>query len=418
MGQRKGNNDVGFKKWKGLVTEQNIGQYEAEAAIDADNVEFLKDGVVRRRLGFETESGATAITTMTEALRSNAAYSTFLWEGINGIPELNIRLIQIGDTIKLLDDSYPVGKATLFATINLLDYSSGSGDAVESEPCQYAAGAGVLIVVARGIEPIRVTVVNKTNPPQVVVQQQFVFIRWDRLEGEHSASDQGNPNLTAGIEFDMHNSGWPFRADCANERDGNTAVILRTDPVIYFKSRMGFWPKPSFMFAALRLRHAVEPAPLGTFSPWEIDKINFGNTIPPLGHYITPAWDFDSRALMQVGIGGLSAIEDSSGWSLLYWAVDSVDADFPNSRFTATAVARYTSPLTASGKAGVSATAERPPKPNFNNTADGAIRIRWSTGDNSGTTVSVPAVGDGRGGFIMDQALSSPVKIGDRFTIV
>ena len=440
MGRRKGNNDVGFKKWKGIVTEQNIGQYEAEAAIDADNVEFLKDGTVQRRLGFEREAGGTILATLTANERSTAAFSEYLWEDINGIPGLNIRALQIGSTIKLLDDTYPVSQAALFASINLDDFAVVDGDAAGTYPCQFASGAGVMVIVNRGIEPIRVTVSNKAYPPAVVVQQQPVLIRWDRLEGTHSASELGNAQLTAGIEFDLRNTGWPFRADCSADQDGRSATIIKTDPAAYYKAKIGVWPKPSILYQALRLGNAIEPAPLGSFSPWEVDKLHVGNTIPPKGHYTTPAWSFDSRALMQAGIGGGGV--GSAGWVLAWWQVVELDASSPRQRFRAVAYIKYTGTLSKGGAikgaAALSQVGANPSGapfahqygayagnsvlgvgeiPDFYSGTAGSARVDWTSGFST-SAAPAPGIGDGRGGFVLNSPLAYDIQLGDRFVLV
>lgn len=393
MGQRRGNNDIGFKKWKGIVTEQNIGQYEAEAALDADNVEFLKDGTVQRRLGFEQEAGGGVLAALSAATRSNAALSHFLWEDINGIPGLSIRALQLGSTIRLLDDIYPVSQATVFATINLEDYASGSTARTEEESCQYAAGAGVMIIVARGIEPIKVTVANREWPPQVVVQEQPVLIRWDRLEGEVDANPLGPVSITHAQEFDLRNSGWPFQADCSADQDGKSATIIKTDPAAYFKAKMGRWPKVSILYSALRLAHAIEPAPLGSFAPWEVDKLHFGNTIPPKGHYITPAWSFDSRALMEAELGDVYSPPPASNSTGVFGSVISID------RLSTTETRTFTGSDTSTIG------------------WQSATRLKWVSGDNvTGTWMAISSI-EGRGQVILATDTANPIKIGDRYEL-
>lgn len=380
MSQRRGNSDIGFRKWKGIITEQNIGQYEAEAAIDADNVEFLKDGTVQRRLGFEQETDGSVLEAMTTAQRSGAAFSHFLWEDINGIPGLNIRAIQIGGTIRLLADTYPVSTAALLESINLDTFASGSVTATETEPCQYAAGAGVMIIVARGIEPIKVTVSNREWPPLPVIQQQEVLVRWDRLEGEVDPNAIGPVSLTHGQEFDLRNSGWPFQADCSADKDGESATVIKTDPAAYFKSKIGRWPKVSILYSAMRLAHAIEPAPLGSFAPWEVDKMHFGNTIPPKGHYITPAWEFDSRSLMEAELGEGCGGSTTSNRTT---TVLSVNREARTTSFTAVATGTIT-------------------------------RIKWLSGDNV-TGAWLPVTPVGRIGYLLSPAMEFDIRSGDKF---
>lgn len=384
MGQKKGNNDVGFKKWKGLVTEQNIGQYEAEAAVDADNVEFLKDGTVQRRLGFEQEAGGVVYDTLTAAARKGWAFSTHLWENINGIAGIAMRAIQLGSTIKLVDDIYPVSSATVFATINLDDFATGAVAAVETEACQYASGAGVLIIVASGIEPIKVTVSNKEWPPIPVVQQQEVMIRWDRLEGAIDENQIGPVDITHAQEFDLRNTGWPWQADCSADKDGDSATVIKTDPASYFKAKIGRWPKPAILYSALRLGNAIEPAPLGSFSPWEVDKLHFGNTIPPKAHYITPAWSFDSRALMEAELGDLCVPKDSG--TSVRTANAIVDRERPNEVFSVAGVGYI-------------------------------LRIKWVTGNNV-TGQWLPVTNIGRGTYLLSPPMEYEMTSFDKFEYV
>lgn len=418
MATRGGSNDIGFKKWKGIVTEQNIGQYEAEAAIDADNVEFLKDGTVQRRLGLELETGGGLLVNLTSAQRQGAAFSTFLWEDINGQPNVNIRALQVGATVRLLADTYPISEAVLYATINLEDFSTGDIVKAETLPCDFAAGAGVMLIVAEGIEPIRVTVDTSLSPLLVTVSQQLVGIRWNRLEGASVTSGLGTQTLTAGHEFDLRNSGWPFRTSCAAAADGGNATLVRTDPAAFFKAKMGVWPKTSILFSALKLGTSMEPVTLGGFSPWEADKLHFGNTIPPKGHYITSAWSFDSRGLMQGDIGGI-AVGTDTRWVLQYWQVTGVDSSSPTQRFTAEPILKFVGSYGGNSFKGAIAFAQAkiaPPVNEFKASTAGKRRIVWTTGFNASST-SVSGLGDGRGSFVLDAPAGASIGVGDRFNI-
>lgn len=296
-----------FVPIKGLVTEGNPGAAPGESAIDLANVEILLDGTVMRRLGFslqvadEPDEGelGTEFATISDEDRSYAAYAVFLWENVAGIANLDLRVVQYGSTVKIVRDTTPLVDAELYATINLEDFETGGPVNLNEQPCEFAAGAGMLVITHRGIEPIQVVFSGTIQEPEITVSALTIEVRVQELLGPPPRQPLGYSDLSHQEEFDLRNTGWPFRADCANLKDGSDAVVIQTDPAAYFRLRMDRWPTVSVLYRALRLSNSVESATVGTFSPWEVDKIPFGNTVPPIGHYITNAFEFDSRALME-----------------------------------------------------------------------------------------------------------------------
>lgn len=422
MSTRAGNADTGYKKWKGIVTEQNIGQFEAEAAIDADNVEFMPDGTVQRRLGIEKEAEGWALFIRGSAERLNSATSHFLWEDVGGVAGVSIRAIQNGDVVQFYDATYPVGQATLLGTLNLRNYAAGPLSGVGVTACQYAAGIEMLMIAAEGINPVAVRARPGSYPPALVAWAPAIRIRWTRLEGGPITSARGVDTLYSDTEFDLRNSGWPTRADCAADQDGGSARIHKMDPVWYYKYINGVWPVPSVLYSALRLGTAVEAAALGSFSPWEVDKIFFGNTIPPLGHFVTDAWDFNSQTLMLKNgentnkAGGATGMPVPTSPKLI--PLEGITGQVTllgDNHFT------FTSVLSAA----IEGSTIQPgsilygmgvEQALINKTTEGAVRLRWTRGANAANTLYA-ATGDGRGGFVMAAKTQHPISVGDTFAL-
>jgi len=141
---------------RGLVTEANPLAFPANAATQANNVRFSRNGKVTRRKGFDFEAGyATHATTP----GTNEAIVEHLWEAAAGDGDLNFTVIQKGDTLHF----YEVSSTSLLSTnreaftVDLTQFIPTNGRQPTSSPCQFVNGLGRLIVVNENLDPFYVT---------------------------------------------------------------------------------------------------------------------------------------------------------------------------------------------------------------------------------------------------------------------
>ena len=295
MGQIKGAGDK-FKPVKGLVTEANEGNFPQEAAYDLRNVEVDKTGRTLRRLGLDAEEGAgSVIAGFTEGQKSTGTYSTYLWKALTQEGDVDIRIIQTGNLVTFLFDTIPLGGQTALLQLNLTEAPFTLRRDIES-PCQYAYGAGFVIITNADCEPF---VVKDVGPETVSLEASVLNleIRARKLLSPYDTGPNYGETLSYEELFNLRNSGWPWQATVAENEEG-TSVTKNKDPLVHFFDKLGYYPTHSMLYHSLKLGAAKEPFAIGAFSPWEAAKINFGKTTPPLGRYIHSAYSFNAPALL------------------------------------------------------------------------------------------------------------------------
>lgn len=290
MASRRGSADK-FTPIRGLITEGNKGQFPQDSAIDLSNVDILPEGIVQRRLGANIEAGGQVHFTTTNSNRVSGAMSQYLWKNANGVPNLNLRLIQIGNEIKVFEDKTPLSQQTILRTINL---------ASAARRAEYVEVGKALVVTNGASDPIVITISGTEGSVSVASETLSILVRVDyRLHNSPPGvvgTSQFLPSVTE--EFDLRNSGWPFDRLCATREDGDSDPRWN-DPAGFFRQVIGYWPGISLNPKYMILDTAEDPDSVGTFSPRKVNEdAFFGNSVPPLGHYITSAWSIDARQLM------------------------------------------------------------------------------------------------------------------------
>ena len=297
MGSRKGTVDK-FAPVRGLITEASDMNFPQDAAYDLDNVEIDKDGRVLRRLGLAPETdGGALLDDFTEDDRKNGTFSNFLWRVTAGAQEVDVRVIQTGKKLTFREDKAPLSNQAVVLEINLEQSPYTTGRTVDT-PCQYAYGAGFLLITNQDANTLIVRSVGSTVFPlnlqaEPIVQQ----VRTQTLLPGFNAGDNYGTSLSAVEEFNLRNSGWPYSATVANDQNGSG--VSTSDPIQYYRNKRGTYPTHSRVYSAMRLSSATSVDAVDSFSPWADLKIAFGNTLPPLGHYVHSAFSFDARSLME-----------------------------------------------------------------------------------------------------------------------
>lgn len=296
MGSRKGTIDK-FQPVRGIITEASDMNFPQDAAYDLENVEITKEGKTQRRLGLEQETGgSTLLNLFTETDRAEGVYSTFVWRLTAGSEETNLRIIQTGSKLRLIEDIAPLSSQTVLLDLDLSGAPYTTGNAI-STPCQYAYGAGFIIIANENANTIVIRSVGSTvNPISLATDIVEHKIRTRTLLEPFDAGDNYSTILTVQEEFNLRNSGWPFLATVATDPTGS--AVINQDPVANYLTNRGVYPSHSRVYSAMKLTAADNVAALGAFSALADQKVTFGNTIPPLGHYIHSAFSFDARSLL------------------------------------------------------------------------------------------------------------------------
>ena len=116
--------------------------------------------------------------------------------------------------------------------------------------------------------------------------------------------EQRPATLTAIHNYNLRNQGWPTSISVSNDIQGsNDHPNSPLDPVIYTHTRLGFYPSNADIIHQAKLSSAANVIPIGSYSPWELEKNSFGNTPAPKGHFIINA--FDRNRQLPSGINGI-----------------------------------------------------------------------------------------------------------------
>ena len=89
---------------KGLITEANPLTYPAEASLDEINFKLKKNGSRERRLGLDYEdSYALYDTGLSSSVLSTARVRAYRWSMPSGHFDVEIGVIQVGNTLYFID---------------------------------------------------------------------------------------------------------------------------------------------------------------------------------------------------------------------------------------------------------------------------------------------------------------------------
>lgn len=291
-----------FTAIRGLITEQNDTNFEADSMIAAENVIPKSNGDLARRKGIDITGALEGIGT------DNAAYgaiSKFKWERPNRDFEESIMVIHVAEYLYLFKYGSDMMAGKL-ARIELAAYATTADVRFRTEPCQFATIDNHLIVVNRYLNPIAIKVDAAGNV--TVAKQLTLRIRVTERLTDGKYADKGiaaydaterPSNVSAAYVWDLRNSGWPQDTMCVIDEAGTGAAIK--SPIDYTKEKINVYPALSDVFFYYKTTVADEATALDTFSPWEMQKSQYSNTIPPTGHYFMNLWDFDAQVIMKRG---------------------------------------------------------------------------------------------------------------------
>lgn len=227
MEQRTTKNYFQFNK--GINTESNEINFPDGYSTDERNYELLVDGSRKRRRGLQQESGGSTLTVST--VSAGAGYNAYKWRNIEGNTSLHFIVHQIGSDLWFADDDETPSDSFNTQQIDLTAYkvSGSTTDAqVAAEPCQFAAGRGVLLVTHKYLKPIYI----KWDEDNSEFGVNFVEIQHRDFYGiDDGVANQVQPDqavfqdytdLEADHLYNLRNRGWRY-ADI-------TAFADRNDP--------------------------------------------------------------------------------------------------------------------------------------------------------------------------------------------
>lgn len=190
----------------GLKTEFTGLTFPENACTETFNCVFDRRGNVSRRLGINYEANSTSTTLD----RDGVALSSFFWENADGGGNVNLFVIQVGNTLRFYNASLattlsPLSQNMLGSIINLATFLPSGGSLSDVFECQYSSANGKLFVFNPRCDPFYVTFVS---PSTITGTRILVKIRDTEGVDDGFADDFRPPTLGGAHQYNLTNQGW------------------------------------------------------------------------------------------------------------------------------------------------------------------------------------------------------------------
>lgn len=296
----------------GLITEATGMNFPENSAQDTIDCVYHPIGAVTRRPGWTPEDNAVQQTITTDT----SAVAEFRWDNVANLGNLTFVVQQVGMTLYFFEVSGgPLSAGLKSGTINLNNYkTSGSPTTSDGEVCQFAFGDGRLFVVHPFCEPFYVD--YDFGADTFTVTQITFRIRDFKRQADGLQPDERPSTLSALHKYNLFNQGWFFSGSSSSggsggstaqnynivQPSGNASATGGSNMLDYWHSHRSDWPSNADIWWLFK--NADDNIDYQNFN-----KIYFGNSLAPNGHYILNPWATDRGT--QTGISGLP--EETSG---------------------------------------------------------------------------------------------------------
>lgn len=293
---------------KGLVTEGNPLSYPDDAAKDLSNVDILTNGTVRRRLGLAYDTGSL-INFPDTILLDNTAMTTYVWNSVNGDPDFDILVVQIGnrlDFYNIDNNSITSNPAASSVTLVGSGTSESSYNNIYSDKISMASGSGRLFITGKYISPAYLTYNAGTVDYTTIDIEIRDFEIWKEGETTGTYSDSGQARQDAMSpyhQYNLRNAGWPGDstgetvATCSAAKNPDSGVVTE-EPAAYTYTKLGFFPSINNTFHSLQAGSGSEIDEVKAYSPWNLVNDYEGTSFAPVGKIIT-----DAFSILREGVG-------------------------------------------------------------------------------------------------------------------
>lgn len=219
---------------KGLITEASPLNYPPDAAVDILNFNLNRNGTLNRRLGMDFETNYDLVST-DKSVNSIVATNpvAYKWSEVGGDVNLNINVIQIGNSLVLFDlDKSTISGNPPLDTITLTGFPSDTQYTFSTE-------SGILIVTA-GVDTVGIVSyeegVFSFSLDRLKTRDVWGVEVSDELSYETDASYRGT-TFNNTHYYNLQNQSWGI------PRANNTGTLR--DPITYFFDDLGKYPSNS-----------------------------------------------------------------------------------------------------------------------------------------------------------------------------
>jgi hypothetical protein len=193
---------------KGLITEATALNFPPNSVIDTLNCEFEWDASVRRRLGFDFETGHETKTIN----RANSVVSSYLWKNVSGNGDVSLQVVQVGATVYFYrTDAGAFSAGAVADTVTLTAVSGATQALVATKEAQYSDGNGYLFITHPNCDPIRVAFDITSD----TATDTSITIKVRDFEGDTADPNAVDTRPTATLaglnvahKYNLYNQGW------------------------------------------------------------------------------------------------------------------------------------------------------------------------------------------------------------------
>lgn len=284
---------------RGLITEATGLNFPENACTETFDCVFHENAKVDRRLGFDYEEDYQFDPVTRDT--NNYVVQEFIWDDVAGLGDLSFVVIQIGKILHFWQVNEQ-GSLSSQKKSFTIDLSAGArvvgAPEVGVQPCQFAAGNGLLVVVHPYCKPFYLTYDRSSDS----ITSTFFNLKIRDLIGiDDGFDDNYRPKKTgedaAAINqhhYNLLNQGWypdvPTKSESGNQ-----------DVLAYWLAHRSDYPSNADIWWLLKNTSSLYDLTL-------INTIPRGLTAAPKGHYILVPYYQDRHATSGIGLASYNTI--------------------------------------------------------------------------------------------------------------
>ncbi len=295
----------------GLNTDHHPLNTPQNVTVDEDNCDLDRKGSRKRRLGIDYEEDYEfSDNTVEEEDFETSYFKTYEWECVANDANRNFLVVQIGNILEFYDmafDSLSPNRKSFEVDLN--DYLVSGAVTTSRTGVQVASGKGALFVVGKYNEPFFIQYDPDTD---TITETETPLEIRDLVQQENDTSlIPARPTvLTDDRKYDLFNQGWSSMVAGNDSIRYGEVVNTTMNALDYYFYATDHYPPKSKPWHAGK-RSPIDPGEGGfeIFDPTGVyDRIDAGNSLAPLGHYILNPFSKDRSTVS--GIAGFEIETD------------------------------------------------------------------------------------------------------------
>jgi hypothetical protein len=256
----------------GLVTDFTALNFPENSCTVIQNVVPEPSGRVVRRLGFDFEENFS----LKEIAKSEDIVTSYLWKEVNGDGNINLFVVQIGASLYFYETSAnSISSGALPDVVNLTDFDVNGATDLDTTPCHFTHGKGLLFVTHPGCNPFYVSFIASTIDATEIIVKIRDLAGVDDTYAVDFRPTSNIASMTKEHRYNLFNQGWYYNSNAALTAWDTARTDLPSSADVWW-----YYKNTSDAFDATTIANRTR-----------------GNTPAPKGHYIVDAFDIDRETV-------------------------------------------------------------------------------------------------------------------------